>query len=89
MPCNKTSSFFPCLGGFLCGDACRLSGLSGCFAYVLYIFSVIMFDLLFLQESGERVGGKVWVLRQDLVILEIHIGLMESLFRFGSLPVWL
>ena len=46
-----------------------------------------MFDLLFLQEPGERVGGKAWVLRQGLVILEIHIGFMECPFRFGSLPV--
>ena len=89
MPCNKTGSFFPCLGGFLCGCTSRLSGFSGCFASVFHILSVIMLDLLFLQEPGERGGGKVWVLRWELVLLEIHIGLMESLFRFGSLPVGL
>ena len=87
MPCNKTGSFFSGLGGFLCSGVCRLPGFSGCFASVFHILSVIMFDLLFLQEPGERVGGKAWVLRQGLVILAIHIGFMECPFRFGSLPV--
>ena len=83
--CRKCGGFPRFLGGFLrrlsCGFRCGF-----CPSFLCRL-CILAFYLLFLHETGKRVRGKLRVVVQGLVILEVDVCLKCCLFCICCFPV--
>ena len=83
--CRKCGGFSRFLGGFFrrlsCGFRCGF-----CPAFLCRL-CILAFYLLFLHETGKRVRGKLRVVVQGLVILEVDVCLKCCLFCLCCFPV--